>query len=501
MGRRRRLRIIISVAAVLAALAGGHRLLVSRALYRLNLNASVELEELPVPRKGQHILVFAPHEDDETLGCGGYIQQAVEAGASVHVVLITNGEYPELSMFLSERTLRKTPERFIKLGYLRQQETLAATGYLGVDPREVTFLGYPNNYLDRMWLPANWSPQTPVRSVRTHATRSPYANSMTPGAVYCGQSVLDDVAALLRNRRPDVVVTVESSDVHVDHWPTYAFVKLALAEMDLRGDALARQTRLYGYLIHRPHWPVPRSYRPWLRLEPPALLATTGSARWYSLPMSLQQALYKHTATGLYHTQGGSIDPLLLSFSRTNELFAVTPDTPWTAGANVAQTPVLSDPKSDLDATAATPSGDIVQVGIGRRGGTLLAGLVTAGHASNHLTYHISIHWAAAAPEDRVVAHYEWRGTRGSGTVLTRGAPQHLARDGLRCGNEDHSATLSAPWPYRPDRPCWLLVRAWSMHRGRIIDQTSIATVRVPPLQPSPEAEARAAGGEQANHG
>ena len=38
------------------------------------------------------VLVFAPHPDDEALGCGGLIQQAVELGAEVRVIFQTDGD-------------------------------------------------------------------------------------------------------------------------------------------------------------------------------------------------------------------------------------------------------------------------------------------------------------------------------------------------------------------------------------------------------------------------
>lgn len=40
----------------------------------------------------QHILIIAPHPDDEILGCGGLIQRALTKGGRVDVVILTNGE-------------------------------------------------------------------------------------------------------------------------------------------------------------------------------------------------------------------------------------------------------------------------------------------------------------------------------------------------------------------------------------------------------------------------
>lgn len=40
------------------------------------------------------MLVFAPHADDEVLGCGGVIAKYVEVGAEVHVCIVTNAFPP-----------------------------------------------------------------------------------------------------------------------------------------------------------------------------------------------------------------------------------------------------------------------------------------------------------------------------------------------------------------------------------------------------------------------
>ena len=74
-------------------------------LYHKNLTFRAPLATMPVPRPGDRILIFAPHEDDETIGCGGYIQRAVAVGAHVSLVMITNGDYPKKSLILQEKAI------------------------------------------------------------------------------------------------------------------------------------------------------------------------------------------------------------------------------------------------------------------------------------------------------------------------------------------------------------------------------------------------------------
>lgn len=40
---------------------------------------------------GDPILVLAPHPDDEVIGCGGFLAQAVDEGREIHVMILTDG--------------------------------------------------------------------------------------------------------------------------------------------------------------------------------------------------------------------------------------------------------------------------------------------------------------------------------------------------------------------------------------------------------------------------
>ncbi|GAA3731107.1 PIG-L deacetylase family protein [Salinactinospora qingdaonensis] len=45
----------------------------------------------------ERVLIFAPHPDDETLGCGGLMSKARQAGAEVYVQFITVGDTADVS--------------------------------------------------------------------------------------------------------------------------------------------------------------------------------------------------------------------------------------------------------------------------------------------------------------------------------------------------------------------------------------------------------------------
>ncbi len=81
-------------------------------------------------------IVFAPHQDDETLGCGGTIAKKKQAGAEVKIVFMTDGG---MSSPCTE------PQEILKS--VRVSEALAAGGALGLKENEIIFLGYADGNL------------------------------------------------------------------------------------------------------------------------------------------------------------------------------------------------------------------------------------------------------------------------------------------------------------------------------------------------------------------
>ncbi|MBS0388735.1 MAG: PIG-L family deacetylase, partial [Proteobacteria bacterium] len=94
--------------------------------------AKAPLPLMAAPRATDRVLVIAPHPDDETLCCGGYLRQAVAAGATVGVVWITAGDSFEIDAIVTERTLRPKGAGLEKLGVRRISEGHAAADRLGV---------------------------------------------------------------------------------------------------------------------------------------------------------------------------------------------------------------------------------------------------------------------------------------------------------------------------------------------------------------------------------
>ena len=73
-------------------------------------SAKALLPSSPTLTPSDRIIVFAPHPDDETLGCGGIIQQAVAMKLPVRIVWLTYGDNNEWAFFLYRKRPVLMPE-------------------------------------------------------------------------------------------------------------------------------------------------------------------------------------------------------------------------------------------------------------------------------------------------------------------------------------------------------------------------------------------------------
>ena len=125
---------------------------------------------------GGHVMVIAPHPDDEVIGCGGAVCRHVAAGDPVSVIYLTRGEtsrgYPWLSP--AQKQLK------------RQQEALDSCAILGV--RDTLFLDGSDG---------NLSDPTIIAKLTAK------------------------VADAMRDRRPKLIYVPHADDNHPDHIAAY----------------------------------------------------------------------------------------------------------------------------------------------------------------------------------------------------------------------------------------------------------------------------------------
>jgi LmbE family N-acetylglucosaminyl deacetylase len=159
-------------------------------------NGLLQVGSKPYQFRQTPAVVVAPHQDDETLGCGGIIARTRNEGLPVHVVFITDGSashpgHPRLG-----------PPA---IAALRRQEAMQAMAYLGVERAAVHFLNEPDGTL-----------KTIAESRR--------------------DSLIERLTLLLRTIGPGEVFLPCNPDGSSEHDATFGFVTDAIVRAHLQPD-------------------------------------------------------------------------------------------------------------------------------------------------------------------------------------------------------------------------------------------------------------------------
>ncbi|MCE5314726.1 MAG: PIG-L family deacetylase [Armatimonadota bacterium] len=353
---------MITAATLVAALAIQYRIHIANEWQQY---ATVPI--MVAPSKNDSVMVFAPHSDDETLGCGGMLALAESNHARVHVVLITNGDGFRFAVGRAYKTLKVTPKKCIEFAYKRQLETLHALETLGVSPKHVRFLGYPDRGIAPMW-DKFWDKNTLYKSRATASDYSPYYNSFTHRAPYCGEALLGDIMRILKKDKPTDVYVPHPLDNHPDHYATYCFVAAAIQQLVSEHYEFAKAIKIHTYLVHRGDWPVPKGNHPEEQLVPPYAMAS-GDTQWRSLQLDSISAQMKHDAIKKYKTQTDVEKTFMMSFARKNEIFGSVPDrTVKTLDPSVIVIDGEPDDWHGIPPSVVDPIGDYVMAGLNKGG-------------------------------------------------------------------------------------------------------------------------------------
>lgn len=262
------------------------------------------------------VLVIAPHPDDETVAAGGLVHQLTAAGAAVSVVYLTYGDGWDWAAEVASGDRTPTDADYVALGRLRHQEALVAGAALGVPINALTFLGFPDGGLDRLWS-GDWN-GAPVPSPHTRAVTVPYNDALSPGALYTGESIVRLLVRVLTTAHPTTVLVPHPGDAHPDHASAPRFLAVALKR--LRGQGiLPRKVRVWHYLVHHPTWPVAATV-PHEPMIPPTR-AQVPATRWTVVPLDDADLAAKTAALDAHHTQLASSPNFLRNFLRRTELF------------------------------------------------------------------------------------------------------------------------------------------------------------------------------------
>ena len=165
------------------------------------------------------LVVVAPHPDDESLGCGGLILQALARGRSVRVVIVSDGcgSHPNSKAYPHDR-----------LRDLREAETIAAMAELGLSAEHVDFLRLPDGGV--------------------------------PSAGPEAEAAAARIAGIAREAGADAVFVTWRHDPHCDHTASAALVDLARVHLP---DAAVYAYPVWGWTLppEREVGSAPEGYR------------------------------------------------------------------------------------------------------------------------------------------------------------------------------------------------------------------------------------------------
>ena len=184
----------------------------------------LELAANPLPKS---ILIFCAHEDDEG-GWSGLTRAAIENHIPIHFVYFTSGDAGSCDRYY-EHSCR--PPEALNFGELREDETRASLGHLGVPRGNIYFLGLPDGGSGQIWYDHPDSSE-PYLSVLLASDHSPYVDAAVPNLPYARDAVVMAVEQFILRFKPQVIVTAHPpQQTHIDHIVNNYFVVKALQDL------------------------------------------------------------------------------------------------------------------------------------------------------------------------------------------------------------------------------------------------------------------------------
>lgn len=159
-------------------------------------------------------LIIAPHQDDETLGCGGIIALKCQNHVPVSVVFLADGHG-------SHKRYANIESR--EIIQMRKEEAITALVTLGVDKSAIHFLDFPDGSLFELY--------------RTNH-----------------RDAIEKLVEIFIETEPEEVYVTFHGDVHKDHEAAYQLTRIAIAHTNI-------QVKLFQYPIWSMWYPWRASYR------------------------------------------------------------------------------------------------------------------------------------------------------------------------------------------------------------------------------------------------
>ena len=154
--------------------------------YNILYNWFLRFKSKPIEVSKKRAVVFSPHQDDETIGCGGMIALKRSLGIPVKVVFITDGRYGRPDWIEADDVVQ-----------YRQKEANTALNILGIEPSQTEFLGEADGSLAQL---------------------SPEQRNL----------LIAKLVEVLQSFEAEEVYVPHNHDGHPDHEATYSLVRSAI---------------------------------------------------------------------------------------------------------------------------------------------------------------------------------------------------------------------------------------------------------------------------------
>lgn len=188
---------------------------------------SVVVKKKVIDKEFGSIMILVPHQDDEILMSAGIIEQAVQNGLDVKVVMVTNGDYGSNNYDIGRKRLSESMESLECLGLEKKNFILLGYADTGM-PREESFLTklYETSEEQTVW--------------KSHCSDKTYGLEDYPEyhflkyhehADYTKKNCYEDIKSVIEEYMPDNIFTTSVEDTHGDHSALFLFVKDILKEL------------------------------------------------------------------------------------------------------------------------------------------------------------------------------------------------------------------------------------------------------------------------------
>jgi LmbE family N-acetylglucosaminyl deacetylase len=202
------------------------------------LLASARVRRLPLfsPKPKEHLLVLAPHPDDEVLAAAGLMRRVFGEGGRVSVVYLTSGD----AFDLAAGSPMPSKEAMRRLALRRMVEAWRGLEALGLPQESAIFLGFPDRGLFQLFTTHYY---LPYESPYTGLKAAIYPGVYRPGLPYTGKALEATLVELLTELKPTRILLPSPLDAHRDHQATAYLGMQAAASLGLEG-------RLWYYIVH-----------------------------------------------------------------------------------------------------------------------------------------------------------------------------------------------------------------------------------------------------------